>query len=116
MLSRFIVDLYTWIIEIFLWFMLLVSAAVGWRFTLPFLRGIGLIPGNEGAAMIAGALLAVVVTFLGLAIALGPLLVLFEIRRSVKVLEAKRAGDGIGVLHTERADPPLGMPREFRLR
>jgi hypothetical protein len=112
-LTRLIVDLYTWIIEIALWFMLLISAVLGYRLTVPMLRTAGWIPTGEGGWSILGGVLGVVGAFLMLAVLVGPVLLLVEIRRSVKLLEANR--DGVGRLHTERTDPPLGMPREFRL-
>jgi hypothetical protein len=107
MLTRLIVDLYTWLLGISLWFMLLISAVVGYRFTVPVLSAAGWILENEAAWRMLGALLAAVAAFLVSAILTGPFLVLVDIRRSVRSLEAKYGGYGIGVLHTERREPSL---------
>jgi hypothetical protein len=107
MLTRLIVNLYAWIIEIYLWLMLLISAIAGYHFVVPVLRAAGLIFEHEGAGRIAGALLGAAVGFLVLAVAAGPILVLVDIRRLVKALEARRGGDSVEVLRTERVEPGL---------
>ena len=43
MLTRLIVDLYAWIIEISLWLMLLIAAVAGYYFTVPMLYSAGAI-------------------------------------------------------------------------
>ena len=107
MLTRLIVNLYAWIIEIYLWLMLLISAFAGYYFVVPALRAAGLIFEHEGAGRIVGALLGAAAAFLVLAVAMGPILVLVEIRRSVKALEARCGGDSVEFLRTERAEPGL---------
>jgi len=107
MLTRFIVDVYAWIIEIFLWFVLLISAVVGYQRTVPVLSAAGWILENEAVWRIFGALLVAVAAFLVSAILFGPFLVLVDIRRSVRSLEAKYGGYGVGVLNTERREPSL---------
>jgi hypothetical protein len=47
MLTRLIVDLYAWIIEISLWFILLISGVAGYCYTVPILNAAGLILENE---------------------------------------------------------------------
>jgi len=41
MLTRLIVNLYTWIIEISLWFVLLISTVAGYHYTVPILKAAG---------------------------------------------------------------------------
>jgi hypothetical protein len=91
MLTRLIVNCYAWIIEISLWLTLLVSGVVGYHFTVPILNAAGLIPANEGAWKIYGALFCLLATFLVLAVFIGPLLVLLDIRTSVRALETASA-------------------------
>jgi energy-coupling factor transporter transmembrane protein EcfT len=106
MLTRLIVDLYAWIIEISLWFMLLISGVAGYYYTVPILNGAGLILVNEAGWKIYGAVLFAVVTFLVLAVLTGPLLVLFDIRKSVRNLEEKNTGNS-NVLMAELREPSL---------
>ncbi|MEO8006901.1 MAG: hypothetical protein ABI728_00045 [Betaproteobacteria bacterium] len=46
MLTRLVVDLYGWIIEISLWFILLVSAVAGFHSIVPILKSAGWIEGE----------------------------------------------------------------------
>ena len=92
MLTRLIVDLYAWIIEISLWFMLLISGVAGYYYTVPILNAAGLILENETAWKIFGALFFPVATFPVLAVLTGPFLVLVDIRKSVRALETKNSG------------------------
>ena len=109
MLSKLIVDLYGWIIEIYLWFILLVSGVVGFHATVPALRSAGWILENEAAWRISGAIFLPVVTFLGLAVIFGPILVLLDIRRSVRAFESTNLGSsGIrGIQPVEHRGPHL---------
>ena len=109
MLSKLIVDLYGWIIEIYLWFILLVSGVVGFHATVPALRSAGWILENEAAWRISGAIFLPVVTFLASAVVLGPVLVLVDIRKSVRALEAANLGSGSsrGVKPVEHREPHL---------
>jgi hypothetical protein len=101
MLTSLTVDLYAWIIEISLWFMLLISSVLGYYYTVPELRAAGAILENEVVWQISGALFFPVVTFLMLAVLVGPLLMLVDIRKSVRALEAKSNG-------TDSASPSPG--------
>jgi len=87
MLTRLIVDLYGWIIEISLWFILLISAVAGFHSTVLILKSSGWILESETAWRIFGAVVSPVVTFLVLVVLFGPILVLVDIRKSVKSLE-----------------------------
>lgn len=107
MLTRLVVDLYTGIVEISLWLMLAIAAAVGYRYTVPFLSSLGWTLENPAAWRILGALLVAVAAFPVLTILAGPFLVLVDIRKSLRGLEAKYGAYGIGALHTERREPSL---------
>jgi len=41
MLTRLIIDLYGWIIEIFLWFILLIAGVAGFHGVVPILKSLG---------------------------------------------------------------------------
>ena len=97
MLTRLIVDLYAWIIEISLWFMLLISGVAGYYYTVPILNGAGFILENETAWKICGALVFAVTTFL----------VLVDIRKSVRALETKKSGSSGRVLPAVPREPSL---------
>ena len=109
MLTRLIVDLYAWIIEIFLWFMLLISCVAGYNATVPILNRVGWILENETAWKISGALFFPVATFLVLVVLTGPFLVLVDIRKSVRAFEMKNSGSGSSSrdLPAERREPFL---------
>jgi hypothetical protein len=92
MLTRLIVDLYAWIIEIALWCMLLVAGVAGYHYAVPLLTAAGGIPENETAWAILGSIVFVLAAFLLLVIVTGPFLVLVDIRKSVKLLELKNSG------------------------
>ena len=91
MLTRLIVNLYAWIIEIALWLTLLISGVAGYHLTVPILKAAGLIPENELAWKVYGALFFLVAIFLALAVFIGPFLVLLDIRKSVRALEPASA-------------------------
>lgn len=109
MLSRLIVNVYGWIIEIWLLMALLISAAVGFNLTVPALKYTGAVLENELAWKILGAGAFPLISFLSLAVTFGPLLVLVDIRNRVKALEASgQAGSGnAGVLPIEYKEPHL---------
>src|SRR5258708_8694326 len=106
MLTRLIVNIYGWIIEIYLWFMLLISGVAGYYYTVPLLKAAGGILENETAWKLYGALLFSVATFLMLAVFTGPLLVLVDIRKSVRAIETKNS-DNSGVLPFDPREPSL---------
>ena len=107
MLTRLIVNLYAWIIEISLWFMLLISGVAGYYYAVPILNAAGWILENEAAWKIYGALFFAVVTFLVSAVLTGPFLVLVDIRKSVRALETKNSGSSSRVLPAEPREPSL---------
>ena len=105
MLTRLIVDLYAWIIEISLWFMLLISGVTGYYYTVPILKSARWILENETAWKIYGALFFAMAAFLVLAVVTGPILVLVDIRKSVRALETKNSGSSSRVLPSEPREP-----------
>jgi len=107
MLTRAIVDLYTWIIEIYLWLVLLLSSFVGYHYAVPMLNSAGLIvEGPQTGTKIVGAISFAIAAFLAAAVVTGPILVLFDIRRSIRSFEAKDDGSfGAGAQGTERKEP-----------
>jgi len=107
MLTRLIVDIYVWIIEISLWFVLLISSVAGYHYTIPILKAAGLILDDQATGKIFGALVFASATFLVLAVFTGPLLLLVDIRKAVRALETKSSGAGNRVLPAERKEPVL---------
>ena len=91
MLTRWIVDLYAWIIEIALWCFLVASAAAGYFWTVPILSDAGWIIESERSWAIAGAILSVAAAFLLFAMILGPVVILVDVRKSVRSLEKARS-------------------------
>jgi len=104
MLTRLIVDVYVWIIEIFLWFMLLISGVAGYYYTVPILKAARWVLENETAWRIYGALFVALATFLVFAVLTGPILVLVDIRKSVRALETKNGG-GSSISGLRLAEP-----------
>jgi hypothetical protein len=107
MLSRLIVNLYAWIIEIYLWFLLLAAGFAGYQFAVPMLKAVGGVVANEGALKIFGALLFGVAALLALAVVAGPMLLLVDIRKSVRTLEGNIPDNRSSRLTIERAEPSL---------
>jgi large-conductance mechanosensitive channel len=104
MLTRLIVEIYVWIIEISLWLALLMFGVAGYYLAVPLLKAAGAVLENEEAWKIYGSLLFAVVAFVVLAALVGPFLILVDIRRSVKALE-RSSGSTSGVLAPERREP-----------
>lgn len=107
MLTRLVVHAYTWIIEVILWLMLLFAGVAGSQLTVPMLRDAGWLIESERAWQIGGAGVFVLVAFLVLAILVGPVLVLVDIRRIVRSLEPRSSGKGTGALPNQRREPSL---------
>ena len=109
MLTRLIVDLYVWIIEISLWLMLLISGVAGYHYSVPVLNAAGFVLENAAAGKIVGALVFAVATFLVSAVLTGPFLVLVDIRKSVRAFETMNSGNSSSsrYLPPERREPSL---------
>jgi hypothetical protein len=72
--TRLIVNVYAWLIEISLWFGLLISSVAGYYYTVPLLHAAGVIPAQQMAWGIVGAIVFALLSFLAMAVAVGPLL------------------------------------------
>lgn len=109
MLSKLIVNVYGWLIEIFLWVAILGSAVIGYNMPVPLIKGAGVIVANEMVWRVYAAIFMPAITFLVLAVAMGPLLLLVDIRKSVRALEASSQGSGGGsiVLPVDYKEPHL---------
>ena len=107
MLTKLIVDLYGWIIEISLWFILLISGVAGFQGTVPTLKSAGLILESEAAWKIAGGVFLPVVTFLMLAVLTGPFLILIDIRKSLRALETTSNRSSSSALPADYREPHL---------
>ena len=94
MLTRLIVNLYVWIIEIALWLVLLTSSVTGYHYAVPALKAAGLVFENEAVGRIFGALFFPVVAFIWAAALIGPLVLLVDIRKSLRAIEARSIGSG----------------------
>lgn len=109
MLTRLIVALYAWLLEIALWLTLPLAGAVGYHVTVPIMNDAGAVLTNEFAWKILGALVFPVITFLVLAVITGPFLVLVDVRQAVRNIEARleRREDVSKSLALERREPSL---------
>jgi hypothetical protein len=109
MLTRLIPAIYVGLIEITLWLVLLIAGLVGYFAAAPAAKSAGLHLANEVGLGIAGAMLSVAATFLVACVVVGPLLVLVDIRRSVKAIEASSMDNGEQDLRTHRAEPSFKL-------
>lgn len=109
MLTRLIVVSYVWLLETALWITLVLSSVVGYHITVPLMNEMGAVPTHEFTWKILGALLFPIITFLGVAIIAGPLLVLLDVRQSVRNIEARsnREEEARKSLPTERREPHI---------
>jgi len=107
MLTRLVVALYAWLLETALWLMLTLAGVVGYHFTVPLMNDAGAVLTPEFAWKIFGALVFPVITFLVLAVIIGPLLILMDVRQAVRNIEARleRGEDVSKSLPFERREP-----------
>lgn len=105
MLSRLIVASYTLLLEISLWLALAVASITGYEATVPMMQSAGVLPENEFAWKILGALAFPAIAFLFLAVITGPLFVLVDLRHAVRSIEAKARGEVISALPFDRKEP-----------
>ncbi len=92
MLTRLIVDLYAWVIEVVLWLVLLAAVFAGFFGTVPALMAAGWRIDDPVIARFLGVLFVPLGMFLLLVVFMGPFLVLLDIRKSVRALEAPNYG------------------------
>jgi len=111
MLSRLIVDAYAWIIEISLWLTILLASIVGYHYAVPILNSIlwntGLILESHLIGKIVGALIFALAAFLAAAVVMGPILVIFDIRKSIRTLEMGEGSVPSLAQRGERKEPTL---------
>lgn len=109
MLTRLIVNLYAWIIEIALWVMLVGAALVGFFDAVPMLTSVGLNVDDSLRWKAFGTLVLPLLVFLVLIVLIGPFLVLVDIRKSVRALEAasQEGGRGSTYPHIQYKEPHL---------
>jgi hypothetical protein len=109
MLTRLIPAIYVGLIEITLWLVLLLAGLVGYVAAVPAAKSPGWVLANEVGLRFGGAMLCVAVTFLVACVFVGPLLVLVDIRRSVKAIEASSMDSGVEDLRPSRAEPSFKL-------
>ena len=102
--TRWIVDLYAWLIEIALWLFILLAAIGGYLGTVPVLIDFGWIIENEKAWSVAGAIVLAVVAFLLSAVFVGPVAILVDIRKSLRTLE--KGNIGVSISNERRRPAP----------
>ena len=107
MLTKLIVALYVWLLEVALWLTLPLAGVFGYRVTVPILNDAGAVLTNEFAWKICGALVFPFITFLGLVVIFGPFLILVDVRNAVRNIEARleREKDVRNPLPLERREP-----------
>ena len=107
MLTKLIVALYVWLLEIALWLTLPLAGVLGYHVTVPIMNNAGAVLTNEFAWKICGALVFPIITFLVLAVITGPFLVLVDVRNAVRNIEARleRGKDVSNSLPLERREP-----------
>jgi len=108
-LTKLIVVLYVWLLEIALWVTLLVASVVGYRAIVPMMQNAGAVLENEVAWKFLGALVFPGLTFLVLAVIIGPILILVDLRNAVRSIEARAVpGDELdALLGLGRREPTL---------
>ena len=109
MLTRLIAASYAWLLEVALWASLGLAGLLGYNATIPLFEALGGLPYPEFAWKMLGACASIVIAFLVLAIFAGPLLILLDIRNSVKSIAAKQASreGGDESRTTERTEPTM---------
>jgi hypothetical protein len=110
MLIKLVVASYALLLEILLWLVLAAASITGYEVTMPIMHSVGLIPEHEVAWKIIGALAFPVIAFLFLAVIMGPMLVIVDIRDAIRNIEAKArsnvvGGQAISWPHPERKEP-----------
>ena len=107
MLTRLIAASYAWLLEVSLWVSLALAGIAGYTSMVPIMQALGASPFPELTWKILGACAFVVVAFLLLAVITGPLLILMDVRHSLRSLDAKMVGhEGVdGGRSAERKEP-----------
>ena len=106
MLTRLVVQVYASIIEISLWFAVMLSGVAGYHYSVPLVSAAGWTPKDEGTWKVLAAVASVSASFLVLAVLTGPFLVLLDIRKSMRALETRFAAIELRP-HSEHREPTL---------
>jgi hypothetical protein len=101
--------LYVWLLETALWLTLLAASVVGYHVIVPMMQDVGAVLANEFAWRLPGALVLPGLTFLVLAVTIGPLLILVDLRNAVRRIEARaEPGNKLdGLLGLGRREPTM---------
>ena len=106
MLTRLVVQVYASIIELSLWFAVMLSGVAGYHYSVPLIRAAGWTPKDESTWKVLAAIASISASFLVLAVLTGPFLVLLDIRKSMRSLEARLAAVD-NRQHAEHREPTL---------
>ncbi len=107
MLTRLIVDVYAWIIEIYLWLVVLIAGVAGYHYGSNLFGTFGLYLEPHLIGKLTGALICALAGLLVSSVVMGPILVVFDIRKSIKSFEMKEGSFSEFVHRTERREPSL---------
>ena len=107
MLTKLIVALYVWLLEIALWLTLPLAGVWGYHVTVPIMNDAGAVLTNAFAWRICGALVFPILAFVVLAVITGPFLILVDVRNAVRNIEARldRGKDVSNSLPLEHREP-----------
>jgi hypothetical protein len=109
MLTRLIAASYAGLLEVTLWISLALAGIGGYNTTVPLIQALGASPFPEFAWKMLGACVFIVVAFLFLAAFTGPFLILMDVRRAVRSIEAAMVSlKGVeGARPAERREPTI---------
>jgi hypothetical protein len=108
MLIRLITSSYVRLLELSLWTSLAFAAIVGYHLAVPLIGLFGMVFTNELAGKLVGAVVLTTLMFLSLAAAVGPILVVIDIRQSLRRIEARRdRDDALTAAPFERREPSI---------
>lgn len=109
MLSKLIAASYALLLEISLWISLALAGIVGYNATVPIFQALGGSPYPEFFWKLVGASAFIFVGFIFISVITGPLLVLIDIRRAVKNIEASMVNDSenVSTRDTGRKEPTI---------
>jgi hypothetical protein len=93
MLSKFIATSFALLLEVSLWISLALAGIIGYNATVPILQALGGAPYPEFVWKLIGASAFIFIGFLFISIITGPLLILIDIRRAIKNIEAGMVKD-----------------------
>ncbi len=109
MLTRFIVASYAWLIEACLWLAVGTAAFTGYSLVVPVLDAMGIDPTSLHAWRLIGAVVLPVIVLIVLAVLIGPILILLDIRQALWLLVGRQQKDveAHAFPHVERREPQM---------